>query len=395
MNVILIALGIFSPKHFSAGPSYIVGLSKALLARGCHLTILTSKAGETQFKGYGLDAEFWLIDGKEEAAEPGLLRIPIIMMKRMLKAGLLLRKKDFASDTVIFAASNLLWEVFPLLFIKDKSVIRVSAFHMGYPSPFKGYRGAFTTRKKFPGARETLAYFQYKLSLPCIKYGSDVIIAHTNMSHLLLETGIPREKITGMDVGVDWDIINAAAPSKKKYDVCWIGRYNPQKGCDDLLEIWEIVAGANNRARLAIMGNVAPQLKPVAAQKHLEKSIEFFGPVSEEEKYRVMKASSVFIFPSYYEAVPLVVIEAMACGLPVVAYDLPVYKSHFPGGMVKVPIGDKQALAQALITVLNDADKRRELAVEATFLAPQYNWEKAAERFILEVNRVRNQMLVA
>jgi glycosyltransferase involved in cell wall biosynthesis len=390
MNVIFIAVGILSQKTYSAGPSYILGLGKALLARGCGLTIITSRAGEQQLKNFGLNAEYWLVESQEQADEPGLIRIPIIMIKRMLKAGLLLRKKKFDNDTVIFATSNLLWEIFPLLFIRDKSVIRVSTFHMGYPNPFKGYRGAFTTRSKFPGPRETLAYFQYKLSLLCIKYGSNIIIAHTNMSHLLLDNGIPREKIVDMIVGVAWDVINAVAPSERKYDACWVGRYNPQKGCDDLLEIWEIVARVNDRARLAIMGNVEPKLRPVTERKHLEKNVEFYGPVSEEEKYRVMKASSVFLFPSYYEAVPLAVVEAMACGLPVVAYDLPVYKSHFPGGMVKVPIGDRQAFARAVIDILNDGEKRRQLVNEATTLAPQYNWAKAAESFILEVNRARN-----
>jgi glycosyltransferase involved in cell wall biosynthesis len=391
MKVIVIALGVFSPKHFSAGPSYIVGLGKALAARGCHLTILTSKAGETQFRSQGLKATFWLVDGAGHTGEPGLMRIPIMMITRMLRAGLLLRKKRFDNDTVIFASSNLLWEIFPLLLVKDKAAVRIATFHMGYPSPFRGYRGAFTGRKKFPGPRETLAYLQYRLSLPCIKHGGDVIFAHTNMSHLLLENGIPREKIIGMDVGVAWDIIKAAAPVEEKYEACWVGRYNPQKGCDDLLEIWEMVARAGGRARLAVMGNVAPRLRPVAERKHLEESIEFYGPVSEEDKFRVMKASTVFLFPSYYEAVPLAVIEAMACGLPVVAYDLPVYKSHFPGGLVKVPIGDKRAFARAVTNVLNDDEQRTKLVNEAASVAARYTWDNAAASFILAAERVKKR----
>jgi glycosyltransferase involved in cell wall biosynthesis len=392
MNLILIALGILSSKHFSAGPLHVAGLSKAMAAKGCHLTILTSRAGETQLKNYGLDAEFWCIGGQEQEKEPCLARVPFIMINRMLRAALLLRKMKFAKDTVIFATSNLLWEVFPLLFVRDKSLVRIATFHMGYPSPFKGYRGAFTTQKKFPSPRETLAYLQHKLALPCIKYGSDIIISHRNMSHLLLEYGVAGEKIVGMDVGVDWDVINAAKPSERKYEACWVGRFNPQKGCDDLLEIWEVVARANRRARLAVMGNVESQLNPAAEQKKLEANIEFFGPVSETDKYRVMKESSLFLFPSYYEAVPLAIIEAMACGLPVVAYDLPVYQSHFPGGIIKVPIGDKQAFAREVMNILSDRERRESLASQAFNVASRYRWEIAAERLITEVERLKNNL---
>jgi glycosyltransferase involved in cell wall biosynthesis len=388
MKVIFTACGALSTQHFAAGPSHIVGLGKALAARGCHLIVLTSKAGEMQFRSHGLEAEYWVIGGEGRTTEPGLLMVPFIMIKRMLQAGLLLRNKKYDSDTVIFATTNLLWEVFPLLMVGDRAPVRIASFHMGYPNPFRGYRGAFTSRKKIPGLRETLAYGQYRLSLPCIKHGSDIVIAHTNMSHLLLDTGISPGRIVGMDVGVNWAAINAAAPGERRYDACWVGRYNPQKGCDDLLDIWEIVAGAGGRFRMALMGNVASQLRPISAKKRLDGNIDFFGPVSEEEKFRVMKASTVFLFPSYYEAVPLTVIEAMACGLPVVAYDLPVYRRHFPGGMVRVPIGDKRAFARAVIDVLSDGEKRKRLAGEAASIAPGYSWDKAAETFIREARRV-------
>ncbi|OGO06822.1 MAG: hypothetical protein A2Y92_01900 [Chloroflexi bacterium RBG_13_57_8] len=102
-----------------------------------------------------------------------------------------------------------------------------------------------------------------------------------------------------------------------------------------------------------------------------------------------MTSSAVFLFPSYYEAVPLSVIEAMACGLPVVAYDLPVYASHFPGGIVKVPIGDKRAFARAVLDVLSDDARRQKLISEGLSIVPRYTWEMAAENLIMAAEKVK------
>jgi len=71
------------------------------------------------------------------------------MVVRMFRASRLLQKKNFKTDTVVFAMSDLLWEVFPLLFVQKNSVIRVSSLHLTYPPPFRGYRGAFTNNLNF------------------------------------------------------------------------------------------------------------------------------------------------------------------------------------------------------------------------------------------------------
>jgi glycosyltransferase involved in cell wall biosynthesis len=395
MDVIILVIGVLSPRGFAGQIPYIVEIGKALLAERCHLTIVTSKAGEVLFRSLGLDIEYWLIDDREDIIESNLIRLSFLMIKRMFRAGWLLRKKKLKKGTVVYANCNLLWETFPLLLVKKGSAVRVSTFIMGYPNPFKGYRGVFTNKIQIPGLRETLAYIQYRLALPCLKHASDLVLAYPHMRDLLLSKGIPEDKIVKLEVGVRWSILKAVAPSERRYDACWIGRFNPQKGCEDLIEIWEMVSGAERDARLAIMGDVLRELEPLVKRKHLEKAIELLGTVTEETKYRVMKGSTVFLFPSYYEAWPQTAQEAMACRLPVIAYDLPVYRHIFPKGMVLVPIGDKQAFAREVRNILHDPERRERLSVEAFGVASQYSWDKTAERFIYEIKRLRNQLFTA
>ena len=389
MDFVFLAVGVTSPKGFSGGFKPLVEVGKRLISRGHDLTILTSGAGETVFRNMGLDADFWIIDPREEAAG-GLIKESFTMVVRMIKAGLLLRRKRFQGETVIFAFSDLLWEVFPLLFVKGASVIRVSSLHMTYPQPFKGYKGAFTRQLKAPSPRETLAYLQHRLALFSMRRASDLVFAQANIWRYLLDKGIFAEQIVPFTPGIELDFIDSVTPSAGKYDACWIGRYHPMKGCEDLIGVWATVSRAREDARLAIMGNVAEKLRPLVKHGHLERNIELLGPVDDETKFAVMKASKLFLFPSYYESWGHVGMEAMACGLPVIAYDLPVYRDIYTGGMITVPIGDEEALAQEAMELLANEEDRCRLSVEArqTAARHEHGWDEAVEGLLARLKQV-------
>lgn len=391
MHFVFIAVGVTSPKGYSGGFKPIIEIGKRLTSRGHSLAILTSKAGEVAFKNMGLDADFWIIDPREEMPTTNLLRVSFEMVIRMFKAGQLLRRKSFPDKTVIFAVSDLLWEVFPLLFVQRKHAIRVSSLHMTFPHPFKGYKGAFTNKLKFPGLRETLAYLQHRLSLICMKHASDLVFAQSNIWRHLLDHGIPEERIVPFSPGIELDSIDSVPSSAQKYDACWIGRYHPMKGCEDLVRIWDTVGQSRKGARLAIMGNVVQKLRPLIKERHLEENIELLGAVNDETKFRVMKASRLFLFPSYYESWGHVAVEAMACGLPVIAYDLPVYRDIYPKGMITVPIGNEKAFSLAVTELLEDEGERDKLSREAKEMATHYKhgWDEAVERLLLKVNQIR------
>jgi glycosyltransferase involved in cell wall biosynthesis len=178
----------------------------------------------------------------------------------------------------------------------------------------------------------------------------------------------------------------------KRYDACWMGRYNPMKGCDDLLSIWELVCKERTEAKLAIMGSASKQMEPLIKERHLGKNIDVLGFVTDEVKFRTLKESKVFPFPSYYESWGMVASEALACGLPVVAYDLPVYRTIYTQGVIKVPIGDQQNFACQLIEILKDENLRKQLAQEAVDLASHWKWDKVYEDFLGGINHT-NRLL--
>jgi glycosyltransferase involved in cell wall biosynthesis len=387
MNFVFIAVGIFSSRSVTGGDTILTELTKRLMRQGNHVAILTSKSGEMMFRGQGVDADFWTITEDERTSEANLARAIPALLIRMFKAGMLLRKKNLSQKTIIFSATDLFFDIFPTLFVRDRRIKRVLSFHLIQPNPFKGWRGILGNKLKVPQARETIAYLQQILSLLCLKYCCDLIFSLFYVQYFLVNKGIPQQKIVGFSPGIDWDAINNATAQGKRYDACWTGRYHPMKGCDDLIGIWELVYQERSEAKLAIMGSAVRELEPLVRKKHLEENIEFLGFVDDETKFRTMKESKVLLFPSYY-AGGMVIDEAMACGLPVIVYDLPGYQGIYPKGMVKVSIGDREAFASETIRLLTEEELRERLSTEAEEVASHWSWDKVLEDFLAGINKL-------
>ncbi|MFC2003649.1 glycosyltransferase family 4 protein, partial [Chloroflexota bacterium] len=365
MNFVFICIGIFSSKAVTGGDTIFIEIGKRLVRDGNHVTILTSKSGEVMFRGKGLDVNFWTITRDERTSETGLVSTIFILPIRMLRAALLLRKKNISQGTVVVAYTDLIFDLFPMLFVRDRKVKRVSPFFQIMPNPFKGYRGIFTGKLKVPNLRETVAYLQQWFSVLCLKYTCDIIFSLRNIQYFLTDRGIPEKKIMGFSPGIDWSAVNCSVADEKRYDACWMGRYHTMKGCDDLIRIWELVCKERNEASLAIMGSASKRLEPLIKEKHLEQNIKVLGFVDDETKFRTMKESKVLLFPSYYESWGMIISEAMACGLPAIVYDLPIYQDIYPKGIVKVAIGNREAFASETIRLLTEKEMRQKLSKEA------------------------------
>jgi len=70
----------------------------------------------------------------------------------------------------------------------------------------------------------------------------------------------------------------------------------------------------------------------------------------------------------------------MACGLPVVAYDLPIYDEFFHGNIKTIPQGDIQHFSEEILTFLNDPMLCRRFGAQGMSLASEYDWDEIAKR---------------
>lgn len=181
-------------------------------------------------------------------------------------------------------------------------------------------------------------------------------------------------------------IPNAALPMPLKSDctakrVIAVGRLDYQKGFDRLINVWELVKknSASEGWRLDIFGQGEwlDMLEEMIQSKELSDSTKINVPTDEIAKEYA--GSSILAMTSHYEGFPMVMIEAMSAGLPVVTFD---YKcgprdiiSDGIDGLI-VPDGDLNAFATALLGLMADDNRRKQMGSAATMIIDRYSEER-------------------
>ena len=107
-------------------------------------------------------------------------------------------------------------------------------------------------------------------------------------------------------------------------------------------------------------------------------------------RWEQFKSSEVFVFPSHEEGWGIAICEAMACGLPVVAYDLPVYREIFTQGIITVPLKDIKAFSEKVVNLLENDKERHVLGDKARSQATVYDWDTVAAR---ELSLMKNETI--
>lgn len=154
-----------------------------------------------------------------------------------------------------------------------------------------------------------------------------------------------------------------------------VGRHVPEKGYDRLLAAWQIITKQYPDWELHIYGNDNPEhdVKQMAAEKGLLQSVRFFNPVKNiQDSYA---SASICLMASRSEGFGMALLEAMACGVPCVAFDCPVGPRDIiqdeQNGFL-ITDGDIAAFAEATIKVIKDEDLRIHMGQNAIVASKKY-----------------------
>jgi glycosyltransferase involved in cell wall biosynthesis len=209
-----------------------------------------------------------------------------------------------------------------------------------------------------------------------------LLYVHPNMRARLRRLGYREEELVFVSNGVEVEKADETPPQEKQFDIMWIGRAHVQKGLEDLLATLQHLAGRFDGFRAVLVGQLQQALGPRVAEMGLTACVHFAGFVSEEEKYRYYKASRVFLMPSRYESWGIVIGEALACNLPVVAYDLEAYRPVFGDLLRYVRPFDAQAFtAEAEAQVRAMREGRNYLsAMDLQSFKTVHSWAATRER---------------
>lgn len=207
------------------------------------------------------------------------------------------------------------------------------------------------------------------------------------------------ERVVELPFGVDTDFFQPGASSRERFSVpsdadiiLFVGgldRPHAFKGVPELLRAMAAMKPSTH-ALIVGDGELRPAYEALAAELGLRARTHFLGKVDQTALRDAYRSADVFAFPSVNaaEAFGLAALEAEACGVPVVASDLPGVRTVVRQGEtgLLVPPGDVAALASALSTVLSDRLMREKMRNAARTHAESYAWDKHLDG-LLEIYR--------
>jgi glycosyltransferase involved in cell wall biosynthesis len=199
----------------------------------------------------------------------------------------------------------------------------------------------------------------------------------------LLDLGMVPERIRSMQCGINFADVTATPEPEKVVDAVMVG-VRPNKGLYDILPIWEEVLRLRPDTTLQLMGGMSGETSVLAEieRRGLSHLIRTFrhpgGILPQADYYHKLKEARILFAPSHEEGWGIVVCEAMAAGLPVVAYDLPVYRRIYGDAFSAVPCFDFTAFAKAIVKVLNSPETFELYREAGRSTAAQYDWDAIA-----------------
>ena len=333
--------------------------------------IITSKIGFDIYIKEKIKAKYFLVSKAEK--EKNVILTYLVNMTNSLGLNL-----DVSKGDVLYTTSDFLPDVLPAFVYKLRNwnTHWVANIYHIIPLPFQrdGHIGT-----------NFLSFLAQRLSFQLIKRNSSLIfVLNSIIAQQLVELGFSKDRIYVTGAGVDLAHINKISKAEKaEYDACFLGRLHPVKGIFDLIEIWELVVSKKKNARLAIIYAGAEDLTLAMLKRIKERNLEanvFMLPLTGDDALSMVKSCKIFIFPSHEEGWGIAICEAMACGLPVIAWNLPVYEEIFPQGMITVPSGNFKRFAEMTLKLLEDSELRHSMSKDALSIASQYSWDKVAGR---------------
>lgn len=155
-------------------------------------------------------------------------------------------------------------------------------------------------------------------------------------------------------------VARVPAPGLRGADILFIGRLEEKKGVFDLLHGFAAIHAAHPAARLVLAGEGdRAAVLALAGRLGIGDRLLLPGWVGESERAALLSTAALFVLPSHEEQMPMVLLEAMACGTPIVASDVGAIPQMLVDGNnnkfgIVVPVKNIDHLAAAILKILND-----------------------------------------
>lgn len=221
--------------------------------------------------------------------------------------------------------------------------------------------------------------------IPFFYKGIPFIAVSESTKSELVRMGLRDEDVEIIHNGVDHEkyLPDYSARSSEPLLVC-VTRLKKYKGVHLLLQALEKVKKEIPNVKLIITGrgDYEPKLRQLTRSLNLNGCVDFAGFVDTDQKVDLYRQAKVVVNPSAKEGWGLTVIEANACGTPVIAAEAPGLKEsviHEETGLL-YPHSDIESLSKAIIRLLKDEELTAKLGAKSLGWAKEFSWQKAVDK---------------
>jgi len=207
-----------------------------------------------------------------------------------------------------------------------------------------------------------------------------LICISQEMVRCMRYAGASERKIVVIPNPVDLSLFHPGMHKKDGRTCLYVGALRPAKGLEYLIEAIPQVLGRFPDARFIVVGD-GPQrgeIERLITNYQIAGAVHMVGSVPHGELLPYYQQADLFVIPSLNEPQGIVVLEAMACGLPVVASRVggipEMVKDEYNG--LLMPPGDSQALARATLRLFTEEDLYRRCAANALDTAKEFSWQR-------------------
>jgi glycosyltransferase involved in cell wall biosynthesis len=184
--------------------------------------------------------------------------------------------------------------------------------------------------------------------------------------------------------GIDLQKFASNFDINQKYDAIFFARLVPEKGLYDLPVIWKYIIEKIPKAVLGVAGiteneRCVNRFLDLVSKFGLKQNIIFLGKLEENALIDSIKSAKLTLYPSLLDAFPLGPLESLACGTPVVAYDIAAIRHNFGkcDALIRCPIKDKELMAEKALSIIENEKLRNALSKKAKEFSAKYDWRNA------------------